>query len=612
MKTYLRILSFAKPYIKYAFPYIIYVTLSVLFGLITFSLLTPLLNVLFGTSSIQFTKPRAFPGFSFSQSYLVDLFNYFFYTTIHDHGRVGALVYVCIIVACANLLNNLFRYLSAQMIGVIRAGLVSNIRIAVFKRVTKLHIGFFSNEKKGDLMSRIMNDVQEIEGTVVNSLRVVFKEPITLLGFFILLFVISVKLTVFTLIFLPISAFIIASIVKKLRKHAVESQNVLGSMLATIEETLSGIRIINAFNARKYVVDKFVDQNERYSRVNIKMTNRQELASPISEFLGVLVVTGMLLYGGILVLNKNSDLTASEFITYIGIFSQVLSPAKAISSAFTNIQRGIASGDRVLRLIDTFPEIVDEPNAKQSIEFNRSIEFKNVSFSYEKELVLKNINLTVSKGKTIALVGHSGGGKSTLVDLIPRFYDPQEGEILLDGLSLKEYKLDSIRQHMGIVTQESILFNDSIFNNIAFGIQNASLEDVIQAAKIANAHDFIIEMENGYDTFIGDRGIKLSGGQKQRLSIARAVLKNPPILILDEATSALDSESERLVQDALNRLMKSRTSIVIAHRLSTIQNADEIIVVQKGEIVERGTHDELIARDGVYSKLSAMQKFSTK
>jgi len=489
----------------------------------------------------------------------------------------------------------------------IRARSVRGLRWAIFDKITQLHIGFFSDQRKGDLISRITNDVQEVENGIIHSLQVIFRDPVTILLYFGWLFFMSFELTLFTLIVLPVSGFLISSIVKQLRKIAEEGQKSLGRILNQVEETFSGMRIIKAFNAHRYTNNKFQREIDHYADITVSMARKNELASPVSEFLGVSVVAGILLYGGNLVLNQQSALDGAGFLTYLIVFTQVLNPAKAISKAYSSIQRALASAERIFEIVDTPSAIEDQPNAKGQLQFDKSIEFKNVSFAYENESVLNDISITIPQGKTIALVGPSGSGKSTLVDLIPRFYDPTSGSVLIDGHPLSEFKMEAIRNLMGIVTQESILFNDTVFNNIAFGNPEASEAEVIHAAKIANAHEFILKLDHGYQTTIGDSGGKLSGGQRQRISIARAVLKNPPILILDEATSALDSESEHLVQEALFNLMKDRTSIVIAHRLSTVQNADEIIVLQNGKILERGTHHQLLDQDGLYKKLNAMQ-----
>ena len=549
------------------------------------------------------------PVFTFTIDYFKDVFNYYFYTIIKDGGKIAALQYVCLVIFSSVLLSNLFKFLSQRVLTSVRTKVVKNIRETVFNKITDSDLRFFYNNRKGDLISTLSNDVHEVENSVVSSLQVIVREPFMLVGFFILLFTMSAKLTLFTLLLLPISFLLIAQITKLLKRDALRSQDLLGYIMGTIEETISGIRIIKAFNGEEYTKKKFDNQNNKYRGLLKSVINKRELASPMSEFLGVSVLTLVFYYGGKLVLEHAGDLTASEFITYIALYSQILIPAKNISTAVTNIQKGLVSGARLLKLIDTKIEITEKENAISLKGFNDKIEFKNVHFSHETFKVLKGIELTISKGKTIALVGPSGGGKSTLADMVPRFYDVSEGHILIDGTNIKDVTIKSLRQLMGTVTQESILFNDSVANNIAFGVENPDMEKIIEAAKIANAHEFISELAEGYHTNIGDRGGKLSGGQRQRLSIARAVFKNPPILILDEATSALDTESEKMVQEALTNLMKNRTTLVIAHRLSTIQHADEIIVLDKGIIVERGTHFNLMNANGLYQRLCEMQAF---
>jgi len=473
-----------------------------------------------------------------------------------------------------------------------------------------LHLGFFSNERKGDIISKVASDVQVVQYSVTGTLQVVFKEPLQLIAYIVMLFLISAKLTFYSLLVIPVSAFIISRIVKRLKSQAIAAQETYGNMISYLDEALSGIKIIKAFNAGDFIKTRFNNENKKYSSIARSMAKRQQLASPVSETMGVAMVSCIVLYGGYLILNKTSALSGPAFIAYIALFSQVMRPAKAISDSFSNIHSGIAAGERVLALIDEKPLITDAPNAINVTEFNDGIHFKNVSFAYEEKLVLNDINLTIPKGKTVALVGPSGGGKSTLMDLIPRFTDPQSGEVLIDNHNIKSITAESLRSLMGFVNQESILFNDSIYNNIAFGKPDATQEQVEAAARIANAHNFILETEEGYNTNIGDRGTKLSGGQRQRICIARAVLTNPPIMLLDEATSALDTESEKLVQDALNNLMKNRTSLIIAHRLSTIQNADIIVVLENGKIAEQGNHQELINHNGLYRKLIDMQTFS--
>lgn len=603
----MRILNFARPFTSFLPVYVLYTVLGIAFGLLNFTLIIPLLDVLFNEVPQQAVAATTKPEFALTLDYGKALFNYYFGSILAETGKIGALQFVCIIIIVSVFLSNLFKYLAFRVIAKVRATVIRNIRHDVYERITQLQLGYFSNERKGDLMSRLTNDVQEVETSVISTMTTVVREPISIIGYFIILFSMSVKLTLFTLVLLPISGLIISGLAKKLKQKAKQGQHSLGSILSIIDETLGGMRVIKAFNAQPYVMAKFNEENNRYARIVKRMGYNRDLASPLSEVLGVVVVAGILFYGGSLVLSNQSDLSASEFIAYIVFFSQVMVPAKALSSSFSNIQRGLVAGERILTVIDTQPAIRDNANAQQLPAFNQEIEFRNVTFSYEKDSVLNNINLVIPKGKTIALVGSSGSGKSTLADLLPRFYDPTAGQILIDGANIQNYTLHSIRDLMGIVTQESILFNDSIFNNIAFNKVNPTMEEVVAAAKIANAHDFIMQTPDGYETMIGDRGSKLSGGQRQRLSIARAVLKNPPILILDEATSALDTESEKLVQQALTNLMQNRTSLVIAHRLSTIQHADEIIVMQQGQIVERGTHEALSQQGGFYAKLNQMQ-----
>lgn len=608
MKTYLRILSYARPFGKFVPTYIGYTLLSIIFGLINFTLLKPLFDVIFEQVAPEsLERFRDLPRFQFTLEYFTGLFNHYFLKIQDDYGKVGTLAFVCIVIVFSVFLSNLFTYLSGVVLAKVRAKVIKGMRTNIFNRVSGLHLSYFSNERKGDLMSKMTNDVQEVENTIVQSLRVVFREPATIILYFAVLFFMSVKLTLFTILLIPISGAIIGGITRRLKKKAIESQQSLGRIVNILDETLGGMRVIKAFNAESFMFGKFDQETDNYAAVNVNMARKNELASPISQFLGVTVVAGILVYGGSLVLSGNSSLSASDFITYIIIFTQVLNPAKEISRAVSSIQRGIASAERIFEVVDTQPAISSPANPQTLTGFKHEIEFRNVDFSYGEKMVLKGINFKLEKGKTIALVGPSGGGKSTLADLVPRFYDPTHGEILIDGINLKSLDLASLRKYMGIVTQESILFNDTVFNNIAFGLEGVTEMQVIEAAKIANAHEFIEKMENGYQTNIGERGSKLSGGQRQRLSIARAVLKNPPILILDEATSALDSESEKLVQEALTQLMKNRTTLVIAHRLSTIQHADEILVIDQGKITQRGTHNELLQKEGLYQKLSSIQ-----
>ena len=606
MKTFFRVFGYAKKLSVYVPQYVVFTILSVTFSVFNLALLIPLLNVLFNSGEFKvYNKPAEF---ELSTSYLTDYFNYHFSQIIVENGPKDALLFVCSVVLVSVFLTNIFRYLSAVISAKVRLDVIKYLRMDVYDKVSKMHLGFFSTERKGDLISKVTNDVQEVEVSILNSPKSMFRVPVTIIIYFIALFSISTQLTFFTLLILPTAGGALGYIVRKLKRKAMQSQESLGRIVNILDETLGGMRIIKAFNAREYVKNKIGQETDFYRKVNLSFSYRKELGSPISEFLGIGIVTVILWFGGSMVLDNSSAISASQFITYLAIFSQIISPAKAFSQGISGVQKGLVSAERIFGVIDNKPAIQNKPNAYMVDGFNKSLSFENVSFAYDSDqYVLKNINFEIEKGKTIALVGQSGGGKSTLVDLIPRFYDVTDGDIKIDGRSLRDCNIDSIRKQMGIVTQESILFNDTIFNNIAFGIDNANEEDVINAAKIANAHNFIIELENGYQTNIGERGMKLSGGQRQRISIARAVLKNPPILILDEATSALDSESEKLVQEALANLMKNRTSVVIAHRLSTIQHADEIIVVQNGEIIERGKHDELLNKGGVYKKLNAMQ-----
>ncbi len=566
----------------------------------------PLLNVLFNQASTnQAALYRVLPAFSLSPSYFSFLFNHYFYGALELYGRLGALQYACAAIMISVVLANIFRYLSQRVLKTVEADMIASLRQAVFARAIRLDLSYFSEQRKGNLMSRLTTDVQEVENSIGRAFTATFKEIFTLIMFFVFLASMSGKLTLFSLIILPLSGGVIATITRRLRRAAGEVQQHLSGLISLLDETFGAMRVVKAFRAEKVMDERFQEGNDRYRNSLLKMVFRQELTSPVSESLGVLVVTGILLYGGSLVIAGDGELSASTFIAFIATFSQVMRPAKAIADAFSGIQRGVASADRIIEILDTDSEIQVEEPIHSVKEFKDKISFEEVGFAYVKgRSVLKSVSFDIPKGKTIALVGASGGGKSTLADLLPRFYDPTAGKITVDGIPLKRIPLEDLRTLMGIVTQESVLFNDTIYNNIAFGTQ-APIEAVIEAAKIANAHEFIESSAEGYQTVIGDRGSKLSGGQRQRLSIARAVLKNPPILILDEATSALDNESEKMVQAALGNLMKNRTVLVIAHRLSTIQHADQILVIDKGEIVERGTHAELLANPkGFYSKLS--------
>jgi subfamily B ATP-binding cassette protein MsbA len=607
MKIYFRILRYAPHLVRRLVEFFLYSIPASLFGVASLALVAPLLNSLFSFTD-QDSMVNMEPSFSFTIGYVKDLFNYHFFQIINNHGPVKALLFVSVIMVISRFLCNIFMYMERMAGSRIKVDVVKGLRMHIFRNATMLHIGYFNDQRKGDLISRFTNDVSEVENGVVSSMKFVMKEPITIIVYFIALFTISAKLMIFSLILLPVIAGLLAQIIKRLRQKAVQSQESLGRIVNILDETLGAMRVVQAFSARDFILKKIDKETSYHRKVNLSISRKNELSSPLSETLGVIIVSSILYFGGTLVLGKDSELSPGQFIAFMAIFASILQPAKNFSNGITALQKGTVAAKRIFDVIDKESLIKNKPNAESISEFEDEIEFRNVSFAYESESVLKNIDLKIKKGKSIALVGPSGGGKSTLVDLVPRFYDPSEGEVLLDGKSLKDYQLDGVRGLIGVVTQESILFNDTIFNNIAFGRENANEEDVMQAAKIANAHNFIMETEDGYQTVIGERGSKLSGGQRQRLSIARAVLKNPPILILDEATSALDSESEQLVQEALTNLMMNRTSIVIAHRLSTVQHADEIIVIQQGKIVERGRHVDLILQDGLYRKLKDIQR----
>lgn len=518
------------------------------------------------------------------------------------------LIYVCGLIMLSIILKNLFGYLSQRVMTRMRVRIVRQLRNQVYNRFSTQSLQFYHDQQKGNLISIMSNDVVEIENSLVQSVQVIMRDPFQIIGTFALLFYMSTQLTLFCLVFFPISGILISTLSKNLKKRSIHSQGLLGKILNITEETLSGIRIIKGFNAEKHMEEKFDQENESFARTTKVILNQRELASPISEILGVLVIVVILIYGAYLIIHHQTTLTAAGFFAYISLYFTIIQPAKNISSAISYLQRGLAAGERVLKVIDYPNPIQNKPGATQMVGFEKEIIYKNVSFQYETTKVLDDVTLHIHKGKVIALVGSSGAGKSTMADLLPRFYDVTAGQITIDGKDIRDVTMESVRNLIGIVSQEAILFNDTVFNNIAFGNENADMEAVIKAAKIANAHEFISQMEHGYQSSIGDKGMKLSGGQRQRLTIARAVFKNPDILILDEATSALDTESERLVQDAINNLMKDRTSIVIAHRLSTIRHADEIIVLSKGKIVERGNHQQLIELRGTYKHLVDMQE----
>jgi subfamily B ATP-binding cassette protein MsbA len=608
MKKLWKILRLALPYKGHALLNILFNIIGVLFGLVSLTLFIPILKILFMQDGVVSIAPLPITWDQITNTKLLsDNFNYAISQYIAEYGAPHTLLIICIVLVTLFFLKNLFRYFAMFFLAPVRNGVVKDIRNILYKKMLNLPLGYYSDQRKGDLMARLTTDVQEVEWSVMSSLEMMFREPFQIVFYLGTMLVMSPRLTLFVMIMLPITGLIIGQIGKSLKRTSVKGQRKMGEILNIIEETISGLRIIKAFNAIEYSQQKFEETNHSYYRLMNRLYRKRDLASPLSELLGVIVMVVVLWYGGKLVFSASKSLPPEVFLTFLAIFSQILNPAKAVVTAVYNIQKGAASIERIQKVLDAEETITQKPNAIEHKVFEHQIEYRNVSFQYEKDEVLKNVNLTIQKGKTVALVGTSGGGKSTMVDLLPRFYDVVGGEILIDGIPITDLVISDLRAMMGIVSQETILFNGSLYENIAFGLENVKLEDVVSAAKVANAHEFIEKLELGYDTNIGDRGVKLSGGQRQRISIARAVLKNPPILILDEATSALDTESERLVQDALTNLMKNRTSIVIAHRLSTIQHADEIVVMQKGEIVERGNHYDLLENNGIYKKLNEMQ-----
>ena len=548
------------------------------------------------------------PRVTFSASSVLDYIKYILGILIREHDKVYALGAICVIIIFSIFFKNLFLYLSLRILGPMRNRVLNRLRSDLFAKILDLPLGFFTEQRKGDLISRMSNDINEIEWSVISTLEGVFREPLTILVILFTLVFLSPPLSIFLFVLLPLTGFIIGRVSRSLKKQSNIAQEQLGILMSILDETLGGLRVIKAFNAEKFLKNKFFQTNNYLNQVKNKIIFRRDMASPMSEVLGVIVLCCILFFGGQLILGHKFALQPEGFIAYIAIFTQIINPAKSLSTAFYNAQRGTAAIKRIEEILHADIVIKEPANPTPFKEFKKNIEFKDVSFSYEDAEVLHHIDLNIEKGKTIALVGSSGAGKSTLADLIPRFHDVSEGGLYVDAVNIKNYSLHSLREQMSIVTQEPVLFNDTIAANIALGTPDASMEEIEKAARVANAHQFIIQKENGYQTNIGDRGSKLSGGERQRVTIARAVLKNPPILILDEATSSLDTESERLVQDAINNMMQNRTCVVIAHRLSTIRHADEIIVLQHGAIVERGTHEELVSKNGFYKKLVDMQE----
>ncbi|HEX2395852.1 MAG TPA: ABC transporter ATP-binding protein [Bacteroidales bacterium] len=613
MKDFFRLLRvYIPPYQKYLWLNFLFNFLSAVFGVFSLVSMVPVLKILFGLEEsvhgyLKLSENMSgFDEFSAAVKHNV----YSFITQMSEtRGADAALIYIGLFLIIMVLLKVGFSYLGSYSIVTLRTSVIRDIRDKIYKKTVSLPIGFFTEERKGDIIARITGDVSEVEFSIMSSLDMFFKNPPIIIVSVITMFIMSWQLTIFVLILFPITGAIIGRIGKSLKKSSLRGQNKMGELLSTIEETLSGLRIIKGFNAEKKVHKRFQKENEDYRKIMGRLLRRRYLAHPLSEFLGTMIIIIVMWYGGHLILNANSSLEPALFIVYLAVFYSVINPVKAFSQEYYSIQKGLASMERINRILEVENNIVEKPDALPIKGFNDSISYSNVYFKYRNEYVLRNININLRKGRTIALVGHSGSGKSTLVDLLPRFYDVEKGQILIDGKDIRDLKLADLRGLMGIVNQDPILFNDTFFSNIAFGVNEATEDEVIAAAKVAHAHEFITATEDGYYSMVGDRGNKLSGGQRQRISIARAVLKNPPVLILDEATSALDTESEKLVQDALMRLMENRTSIVIAHRLSTIIHADEIFVLSNGIITERGTHDQLLGINGEYTKFYNMQYF---
>lgn len=609
MTYFKKILKYAKPYVKYAWLNVLFNILYAIFNVLSVLGFIPVLGILFGQEERVYTRPT-YDGIGSLFKFVQGTFNFKVTELMESGGIDKALLFICILSFSLFFFKNLFRYLASFVLAFLRNGVVKDLRDSIYRKVIELPLAYFSEKKKGDIIARMTSDVQEVENSFLTSLETIVREPLTIILTLIAMFAISAKLTLFVFILLPVSGFIISAISKKLKAKSLLAQEETGNFLSFIEETLTGLRVIKGFNAEHKIEGKFNHSTTKFRDLMTSVIQRKTLASPMSEFLGSATIIAILWFGGRLVLGENSKMTPQEFFGYIGLFYLVLNPAKAISTAFYSIQKGNASAERILTVLETENTIIDKPNAIKKETFENNISFENISFKYKEDYVLKNFSLNIAKGQTVALVGQSGSGKSTLANLITRFYDVNKGVIKIDGVDIKDISQKSLRGLMGIVTQDSILFNDSVYNNLSLGVDETTLEKVMEASKIANAHEFVKDLPLQYETNTGDSGNTLSGGQKQRLSIARAVLKNPPIMVLDEATSALDTESEQLVQKALEKMMENRTSMVIAHRLSTIQKADLIVVMKKGEIVEQGKHEELLAQKGEYFKLVTMQSLA--
>ena len=604
-------MGFAKPLSRYTLPYFFFAALHAVFNTFNYAMIIPILNAMFESDGgFNFVPTYSFPPIELNADGFNAILCYLYTISLgEDFSQIYFLALLGIVTVMMNLLSNTFRYAAAMTVERMRVKSVQRMRDAMFSRVVDMNVGYFSEQRKGDIMSKITQDVMVVQFCITNTLQVAFRDPFLIIGFLTLMIGISWQLSLFAVIFLPIVGFVMGSIVKRLRHPAQRGQERMGDMVSVLDEVLSGIKIVKGYNASGFIARKFEELNSDYSRLMIAMARRQQLASPMSEFMGITAVAIILVFGGVLV--ANDMVTGAGFIAYIAAFSQITRPVRSFIDQFANINQGVAAGERIFSVLDAASEVEDSADARDFEGLKESIELRNVHFSYDGlREVINDISLTIRKGETIALVGASGGGKSTLSELIPRFYDVSAGDVLFDGVSVKSFKQESLRRRMSIVAQETVLFNDTIEGNILMGRPDATHDEVVAASKIANAHSFIMESPEGYDTNIGDRGTKLSGGQRQRISIARAVLKNPEILILDEATSALDTESEKLVQDALTKLLKGRTSIVIAHRLSTIYNADRIYVIDQGRVAEHGTHQELLAKGGIYAHLIEMQSFS--